>query len=133
MWWPPDVAKCKAILMAVRWGQNHGLEDVIVESDSQVIISRLTVASMFLWDLDSILGDVIEYYSSFNSVNFSHVERVVTMQYTTLLGSFRLVLNSTVLEMLLAMYLLTLCPLSNVIRYFSPKELLLIDVPRKFY
>lgn len=38
-WWLPDVAKCKAILFAVRLVKSHGLSDVIVESDALVVIS----------------------------------------------------------------------------------------------
>lgn len=49
---------------------------MIIESDSQVITSRLSKAYFFYSNLDdAILGDVITLCSDFNSFSFSHVKR----------------------------------------------------------
>ncbi|XP_048502868.1 uncharacterized protein LOC125498659 [Beta vulgaris subsp. vulgaris] len=74
-WWPSDVAKAKAIHMAMCWPRKQGLSKVIIESDSQVIISRLSKAAIYYSDLDAILGDIIFLCSDFLFVEFSHVER----------------------------------------------------------
>ena len=73
--WSADIAKCKAILLAVRCARSHGISDVIVESDALVAVTRLTKGSLFLSDLDSVLGDVIFLSKSLNSIYFSHVRR----------------------------------------------------------
>ncbi|XP_057249391.1 uncharacterized protein LOC130590835 [Beta vulgaris subsp. vulgaris] len=73
--WPVDIAECKAILFAVRCARSHGFSDVIIESDAMVVVSRLTKGSLFLSDLDSVLGDVLYLSKSLNSVCFSHVRR----------------------------------------------------------
>ena len=65
IWWPPNVAECKAIMFAVRIARSHGLSDVIVESDA-LVISRLS-KGFFFSDLDSILGDVLFLSKNFNS------------------------------------------------------------------
>lgn len=72
--WPPDVGECKAILFVVRLAKSHGLLDVIIESDAQVVISRLSKAALFFSDLDS-KGDVLSLNTSINSISFSHVKR----------------------------------------------------------
>ncbi|XP_010680492.2 uncharacterized protein LOC104895629 [Beta vulgaris subsp. vulgaris] len=74
-WWPPDVAEAKAIYMAVLWAKHHGLKEVVIESDAQVLVSRLSSAALFHSDLDAILGDIINLCSWFNIISFSHVRR----------------------------------------------------------
>lgn len=46
--WPPKVTECKAIHVAVRLAKAHGLVNVIIESDSQVVTTRLTTTACFL-------------------------------------------------------------------------------------
>lgn len=69
--WPPDVGECKAILFVVRLAKSHGLLDVIIESDAQVVISRLSRVALFFSDLDFILGDVISLSTSFRSISLA--------------------------------------------------------------
>ena len=74
-WWPPEIAECKAIHLAVRLARDHGLRDVLVESDSQVVTTKLSKVVLFYSDLDFILGDVLALSSEFNSISFVHVKR----------------------------------------------------------
>ncbi|XP_048501321.2 uncharacterized protein LOC104893963 [Beta vulgaris subsp. vulgaris] len=73
--WPPEVAECKAIHMAVRLAKAQGLANVIIESDSQVVTTRLTTAALYFSDLDTILGDILEICNGFNPISFTHVKR----------------------------------------------------------
>ena len=41
-WWPPEVAESKAILLAIKLVRSHGYGHLIIESDSQVLINRLS-------------------------------------------------------------------------------------------
>ncbi|XP_048496172.1 uncharacterized protein LOC125495481 [Beta vulgaris subsp. vulgaris] len=74
-YWPVEVAECKAAYMAARLAKNHGMQEVIFESDSQVVTNRLSRAAVFFSDLDAILGDVFDICRDFISVSFSHVKR----------------------------------------------------------
>lgn len=73
--WPVEIAKGKALFMALRLDGRFALQDVILESDSNMIISRLSRAMIYFSDLDSILEDVLLLSSRFNSVFWSHVKR----------------------------------------------------------
>ncbi|XP_010696021.2 uncharacterized protein LOC104908596 [Beta vulgaris subsp. vulgaris] len=55
--------------------KQHGLKEVIIESDAQVLVSRLSSAALFHSDLDAILGDIVSLCSWFNVIHFSHVRR----------------------------------------------------------
>lgn len=74
-WWPPEIVEAKAVAYGRRLGKRYGLTDIIVESDSQILISRLTKGVMYYSDLDSILEDILAFSVSFNSVIWSHVRR----------------------------------------------------------
>lgn len=43
-WWPPEIAKGKALLFAIKLAKRYGYERVIFESDSQVLVNRLSKA-----------------------------------------------------------------------------------------
>ena len=62
-WWPPDVAEAKAIHLAMVWAKKQGLKEVIIESDAQVIVSRLSKNAIYYFsDLDAILRDIISLF-----------------------------------------------------------------------
>ncbi|XP_057249030.1 uncharacterized protein LOC104883940 [Beta vulgaris subsp. vulgaris] len=73
--WPAAIAECKAIYMAARMAKAHGLANIIIESDSQVVTNRLTNETLYFADLDNILGDVLSLCNVFESVKFLHVKR----------------------------------------------------------
>lgn len=73
--WPIEIAECKAIAMAARLGKRYGCQDIILESDCQSVVSRLSKTVCYCADLDSILEDVLWLCSSFSAVAFSHVKR----------------------------------------------------------
>ncbi|XP_010666711.1 uncharacterized protein LOC104883845 [Beta vulgaris subsp. vulgaris] len=73
--WPPNIAEAKAIFLAISWAKKQSLKDIIVESDAQVIVSRLSRAAVYFSDLDGILGDALSLCSCFHSISFSHVKR----------------------------------------------------------
>ncbi|XP_021715955.1 uncharacterized protein LOC110683854 [Chenopodium quinoa] len=73
--WSPQLAECKAAVYAVKLAKQHGLKNVILESDNSTIISRLTKASTYLSDLDSLLDDVLDACFYFDFISWSHVKR----------------------------------------------------------
>lgn len=73
--WSPEIAEAKALVLAAKLGKKYGLKEVILESDCQLLINRLSKGAMFLSDLDSILGDILALCTYFHSVKWSHVGR----------------------------------------------------------
>ena len=73
--WPSNIAEAKAIHLAVGWAIKQGLLNVIIESDSQVIVSRLSKSTIFSSDLDAFWGDILHCCSKFSHITFSHVKR----------------------------------------------------------
>ncbi|XP_021839141.1 uncharacterized protein [Spinacia oleracea] len=73
--WPVEIAEAKAVANAVKLGRRYGLEDVIIETDCQSVVSRLSKNAIYFSDLDTILGDISEISSSFKSISWSHVRR----------------------------------------------------------
>ena len=57
--WPVEIAEGKALLMALRLAERFGLSQVTLESDSQVLITRLSKAMTYFSDLDSVLDDIL--------------------------------------------------------------------------
>ncbi|XP_021738795.1 uncharacterized protein LOC110705260 [Chenopodium quinoa] len=53
----------------------YGFNDIIVETDCQGLVNRLSKADVFLSDLDNVLEDVLSLSLSFNSIAWSHVRR----------------------------------------------------------
>ncbi|XP_021756867.1 uncharacterized protein LOC110721940 [Chenopodium quinoa] len=75
VWWPPEIAKGKALLMAMRLARRFGYEDVILESDCQTLITRLSKGVVYLSDLDGVLEDILSISCEFKSFIWSHVKR----------------------------------------------------------
>ena len=73
--WPVEIAEGKALLMALRLADRFGLRHVTLESDSQVLITRLSKAMTYSSDLDSVLDDILAKSCNFLSVVWSHVKR----------------------------------------------------------
>ncbi|XP_048494767.1 uncharacterized protein LOC125494918 [Beta vulgaris subsp. vulgaris] len=73
--WSAEIAEAKAIEMALRLGQRYGLKEVIVESDCQTVVSRLSKNAIFLSDLDVVLHSILSSSLSFFSISWSHVKR----------------------------------------------------------
>ncbi|XP_010686870.1 uncharacterized protein LOC104901026 [Beta vulgaris subsp. vulgaris] len=73
--WPVEIAEGTSLLMAVRLAKRFGYENVVLESDSQVLISRLSKAMVYFSDLDAVLEDILMSSSCFNSLVLSHVKR----------------------------------------------------------
>ncbi|XP_057249939.1 uncharacterized protein LOC130591058 [Beta vulgaris subsp. vulgaris] len=73
--WAPEVAEAKAIALGLKLGKRYGLQEIIVESDCQVVINRLSKSALFLSDLDLVLHDIFSLCSSFSSLSWSHVKR----------------------------------------------------------
>ena len=40
--WAPELAEAKTIVVALRLGKRYGLQNIILESDCQVVIRRLS-------------------------------------------------------------------------------------------
>lgn len=73
-YWGPEVAKAKALAMGICLGKRFGFEDVIIESDCQVLVNRLSKSVIFLSDLDAILHNILSS-CTFSSITWSHVLR----------------------------------------------------------
>lgn len=61
--------------MGVRLGHRFSVKEMILESDCQGVIKRLSKHALFLSDLDLILHDILASFSSFSSLVWSHVKR----------------------------------------------------------
>ncbi|XP_021744188.1 uncharacterized protein LOC110710224 [Chenopodium quinoa] len=72
-WCPLEIAEGKALLLAVKLAQQYGYEDVILESDSLVLINRFSKALVFYFDC--VLDDLLSLSSLFKSFLWSHVKR----------------------------------------------------------
>lgn len=73
--WPPEIAKAKALAMTAKLGKRHGFEEVILESNCQNLINRLSKGAIFLADLDIVLGDIMSVCPFYKSVSWSHVKK----------------------------------------------------------
>ena len=73
--WAPEVAEAKGLEWGVRLCRRFGLQHIILESDCQSVITRLSKNAIYLSDLDNILSSIISSCSSFSSFHWSHVRR----------------------------------------------------------
>lgn len=73
--WPPEIAEAKALVLAAKLGRKYAFDDVILETDCQSLITRLSKGVIYLSDLDGVLGDILDLCSCFKSVNWTHVKR----------------------------------------------------------
>ena len=73
--WSAEISEAKAIEMAVRLGRRFGLRDILVESDCQTIVHRLSKNAIFLADLDLVLHNILSSSMYYSSVAWSHVKR----------------------------------------------------------
>ena len=73
--WAPEIAEVKAVELAVKLGRRYGLHEVILESDCQVVINRLSKNAIFLSDLDLVLFNILACCVCFSSIVWSHVKR----------------------------------------------------------
>lgn len=74
-WWPPEIAEAKALAMAIKLAKRYGFEEIILESDCQLLVNRLSKGVTHLSDLDSVLDDIFALCTSFKSITWSHVKR----------------------------------------------------------
>ncbi|XP_021720022.1 uncharacterized protein LOC110687708 [Chenopodium quinoa] len=74
-WWPPEVAEAKALCFAVRITRKYGYEDVVLETDCQVVVNRLSKGAVYFSDLDGILEDILFLCNDFSSFTWAHVKR----------------------------------------------------------
>ncbi|XP_048489794.1 uncharacterized protein LOC125491744 [Beta vulgaris subsp. vulgaris] len=73
--WTPELAEAKAIILGIRLGKQFGLQDVVIESDCQVVIRRLGKNASSLSELDVFLHDIFSSCVYFKSISWSHVKR----------------------------------------------------------
>lgn len=73
--WPAEIAECKAALFAVQLARKYGMDRIVIEGDSHVVINRLSKAAIHFSDLDGILEDVLFVSSHLDFVHWSHVRR----------------------------------------------------------
>ena len=74
-WWSLEIVEGKALLFAIKLALRHGYEQVIVESDRQVLVSRLAKTTVIFSEFDDVLEDILFFSSSLISVRWSHVKR----------------------------------------------------------
>lgn len=72
-WWPLEVAESNALLLAIKHAKSHDY-DIILESDSQVLVSHLSKAVYYYSNLDSVLEDTSSFSCHFNSIVWYHVK-----------------------------------------------------------
>lgn len=59
----------------MRLSRRSGLQSIILKSDCQRIINRLSKNHIFLSDLDNILSNILAYCTNFSSLSWSYVKR----------------------------------------------------------
>ncbi|XP_021737330.1 uncharacterized protein LOC110703860 [Chenopodium quinoa] len=73
--WDPLVAEGKAALFGLKKAKEYGYKDIIIESDSEILITKLKKNSCTLSTIDSIVEDIVFCSSNFSSMFWSHVKR----------------------------------------------------------
>lgn len=73
--WSPVIAECKALTFGLQLAHRHDLTKIIVETDCQVLINRITKNSISSADLDSLLEDILQASSNFEFISWMHVRR----------------------------------------------------------
>nr|XP_021852026.1 uncharacterized protein LOC110791585 [Spinacia oleracea] len=73
--WSPLVAESKAALFGLKKARQYGFQDVILESDSETVVSRMSKNSFGFSLVDNVLEDISSYSCNFNFVSWSHVRR----------------------------------------------------------
>ncbi|XP_021732105.1 uncharacterized protein LOC110698909 [Chenopodium quinoa] len=74
-WWSVEIAEAKAIVWALSLGVKFGITNAIIESDCQVIVTRLSKEMVHNTDLDMVLGDAMMQGARYSSLQWSHVRR----------------------------------------------------------
>ncbi|XP_021761790.1 uncharacterized protein LOC110726626 [Chenopodium quinoa] len=74
-WWSVEIAEAKAIEWAIRLGCKIGCKEIIMVSDCQIVVSRLSRSATHLTDLDSVLCDIMALIVQYTSLQWSHVKR----------------------------------------------------------
>ncbi|XP_021767044.1 uncharacterized protein LOC110731501 [Chenopodium quinoa] len=74
-WWSVEVAEAKAITWALNLGSKFGHNNAIVETDCQVIITKLMREERHNTDLDMVLSDAMAQSTRYSSLQWSHVKR----------------------------------------------------------
>lgn len=60
---------------ALKLGRRYGFKEVILESNCQGLVSRLTKGAIYFSDFDSVLGDVLSLSLFFSTIFWSRVKR----------------------------------------------------------
>ncbi|KAL2924727.1 tRNA pseudouridine synthase B [Bienertia sinuspersici] len=72
--WPPGNCKGEDFVVGCKLAQKHGYKDVLLESDCETIVLRLSKSLFSQLELDLVLKDVL-FQSSVLSISFLHVKR----------------------------------------------------------
>lgn len=70
-----EVAEGVAILTGIRFASEVGFREIIVESDSSIVISAIGLDSPPLVPLGLIILNILNYFSLFDVIFFHHVSR----------------------------------------------------------
>ncbi|XP_021748567.1 uncharacterized protein LOC110714367 [Chenopodium quinoa] len=73
--WDVLIAECKAALFGLKKAKERGFDNIILESDSLQLVSKLKKSAFLFSDVDCILEDIISLSSCFTSIIWSHVKR----------------------------------------------------------
>lgn len=73
--WSPVVAESKAAFFGLKKASEHGLFDVILESDSEILISKMIKGFFMFSVVDSVLEDIVSTSCNFNFLSRSHVKK----------------------------------------------------------
>ena len=73
--WTAEIAEAMAIEMALRLEKCFGIHELIVESDCQIVVSRLSKNAIFLSDLGVVIHSILSSSLYFTSLSWSHVKR----------------------------------------------------------
>ncbi|XP_021761446.1 uncharacterized protein LOC110726302 [Chenopodium quinoa] len=72
--WEPLVAECKAALFGIKKAREKKLANIILESDSLLLVSKLKKGSFSPAAVGGILEDIVYACTGFSSISWSHVK-----------------------------------------------------------
>lgn len=73
----PEEVEAKAILQAVQLAVARGWSDVVVESDSTIVINH-NLGKVFAWRIDTIMSNALSLATSVDRIVWVHIPRFAT-------------------------------------------------------
>lgn len=64
----PEIEESETLLLAIKLAKRYEFDNIIPESHSQVRVTRLSRAVIYMSEFDNVLEDILLFSASFNSI-----------------------------------------------------------------